>query len=77
MEAEIPPIRLTTMAWSPPHKRGRGRPNSSPSRPGGGWPVHVEIADSFTLIPEDQPALLAAAMRTFLRETAEPTDPLR
>lgn len=30
----------------------------------------VEIADSYTLIPEDQPGPLAAHLRTFLRETA-------
>lgn len=31
----------------------------------------VEIADSYTLIPEDQPQALAAAMRSFLEETDE------
>jgi pimeloyl-ACP methyl ester carboxylesterase len=30
----------------------------------------VEIADSRTLIPEDQPARLAAEIRTFMKETA-------
>jgi pimeloyl-ACP methyl ester carboxylesterase len=30
----------------------------------------VEIADSYTLIPEDQPAELARAIRQFVRETA-------
>ncbi|MGI8549372.1 MAG: alpha/beta fold hydrolase [Dehalococcoidia bacterium] len=29
----------------------------------------LEIADSYTLIPEDQPAKLAAAIRQFVRET--------
>lgn len=29
----------------------------------------VEIADSYSLIPEDQPARLAAAIRSFVRET--------
>lgn len=29
----------------------------------------VEIADSYTLIPEDQPAVLAEAIRRFVRET--------
>jgi pimeloyl-ACP methyl ester carboxylesterase len=35
----------------------------------------VEIPDSFTMIPEDQPALLADAMREFLQQTdgARPT----
>jgi hypothetical protein len=32
----------------------------------------VEIADSYTLIPEDQPAALAAHMREFLTAT-QPT----
>jgi pimeloyl-ACP methyl ester carboxylesterase len=30
---------------------------------------HVEIADSYTLIPEDQPAALARAIREFVQET--------
>lgn len=29
----------------------------------------IEIADSYTLIPEDQPAELARAIRQFIRET--------
>jgi pimeloyl-ACP methyl ester carboxylesterase len=29
----------------------------------------VEIADSYTLIPEDQPALLASHLRQFIAET--------
>jgi len=29
----------------------------------------VEIADSYTLLPHDQPQVLAAAIRTFLEET--------
>jgi pimeloyl-ACP methyl ester carboxylesterase len=29
----------------------------------------VEVADSYTLIPEDQPAVLAAAIRSFADET--------
>jgi pimeloyl-ACP methyl ester carboxylesterase len=32
----------------------------------------VEIADSYTLIPEDQPAVLAAHIREFLAETQPP-----
>jgi pimeloyl-ACP methyl ester carboxylesterase len=36
------------------------------------FPDHrfVEIADSYTLIPEDQPGLLVAAIRTFIQESA-------
>jgi pimeloyl-ACP methyl ester carboxylesterase len=30
----------------------------------------IEVPDSYTLIPEDQPALLAAHLRTFISETA-------
>jgi pimeloyl-ACP methyl ester carboxylesterase len=30
----------------------------------------VEIEDSWTLIPEDQPGALAAALRSFLERTA-------
>jgi pimeloyl-ACP methyl ester carboxylesterase len=33
---------------------------------------HVEIPDSYTLIPLDQPALLARELRTFIRETPLP-----
>lgn len=29
----------------------------------------VEVEDSYTLVPEDQPAVLAAAIRSFVRET--------
>ena len=30
----------------------------------------IEVPDSYTLIPEDQPALLAAHLRTFISESA-------
>src|SRR5207302_11326034 len=35
----------------------------------------VEIADSYTLIPEDQPGPLAGAIRGFVRETELQADP--
>ena len=35
----------------------------------------VEISDSYTLVPEDQPALLAAQLRTFISETAARHEP--
>jgi pimeloyl-ACP methyl ester carboxylesterase len=35
----------------------------------------VEIADSYTLIPLDQPGQLAAAMREFVREQPRATPP--
>ena len=34
----------------------------------------VEIADSYTLIPEDQPEELARAIRAFVRETSPVRD---
>ena len=34
----------------------------------------VEIADSYTLIPEDQPLELARAIRKFIRETTSPEE---
>jgi hypothetical protein len=46
---------------------------SSPST-GGAWPMpFLEIDDSYTLIPEDQPHELARAIREFARAT-EPTE---
>jgi pimeloyl-ACP methyl ester carboxylesterase len=36
----------------------------------------VEIPDSYTLIPEDQPSLLAAAIRRFVRETQPQEEPV-
>jgi hypothetical protein len=32
---------------------------------------HVEIADSYTLIPDDQPALLASHLRQFIADTTD------
>ncbi len=36
----------------------------------------VEIPDSYSLIPEDQPSLLAAAIRRFVRETQPQEEPV-